>query len=52
MQVAEQLLATTNDSAKSIAIQAGYANANYFYSTFERHSGLTPTEFRRARGSV
>lgn len=49
MEVAEKLLVTTADSVKTIAQLTGFTNTNYFFGVFKQHTGMTPTQFRRAR---
>ncbi len=47
MQIAKQLLLTTNEPVKSIAVQVGYPNSRYFSRVFFKHFRKTPTEFRQ-----
>lgn len=45
---AKQLLETSPDmKTAEIAEKVGYANPNYFYSTFKKMIGVTPTDYRR-----
>ena len=46
LQIAKQLLLTTKDSVKSIAVQVGYPNSRYFSRVFYKKFRLTPSEFR------
>ena len=41
--------ARTPQPIKSIAYQVGYPNALYFSTEFHRHTGESPTAFRRRR---
>lgn len=43
---AQYLLQTTDSSAGDIAGLVGIPNRNYFYSTFKRLVGMTPTSYR------
>lgn len=44
---AAKLLETTDLSVKDVAFRLGFNDEHYFSATFKRHTGLTPTEFRR-----
>ena len=46
LAIAEGLLRETEDSIKSIALQSGFDEAEYFSRLFHRHYGATPTEYR------
>jgi len=46
MERAKELLATSDLMTYEIAEATGYPDARYFSSTFKRHIGVTPTEFR------
>lgn len=46
MEHAKQMLKTTNQSVKEIAIATGFEDANYFSKTFRREVGYSPTEYR------
>lgn len=37
-------------SVSSIAYELGYQDAAYFSRAFKRHSGMTPTQFRKENG--
>jgi len=45
---AKRLLATTDRLVKQIALDSGFRSPSNFALAFERHVGLTPTEFRHA----
>ena len=49
METAMRLLRLTEQPIKSIAYQVGYPNALYFSTEFHRHTGESPTAFRRRR---
>ncbi len=49
LERAKELLATSDLMTYEVAEAAGYADARYFSSTFRRHVGVTPTEYRNAR---
>lgn len=44
---AEALLADTNMSVSSIALQVGYMNTEHFIRTFKKVNHMTPTAFRK-----
>ncbi len=44
---AKKLLINTNKSISDIATDCGIYDINYFSRVFKRHTGLTPTQFRR-----
>ena len=46
IQKAQELLKKTNITIEQIAIQLGYQYSESFIRIFEKHTGLTPTEFR------
>lgn len=52
LQIAKQLLLTTKDSVKSIAVQVGYPNPRYFSRVFSQKFKLTPSEFRAKNGAL
>jgi len=49
MQQAERLLAETDETVQSIALQVGYANSITFGRVFKRMTGVTPGEFRKLK---
>lgn len=52
MERARELLLTTEYSMKEICSMAGYADPNYFSRTFKKNVGVTPTEYKEAKGNV
>ena len=49
MERAKELLTTSDLMTYEIAEATGYPDAQYFSTTFKRHIGVTPTEFRTQR---
>jgi two-component system response regulator YesN len=49
MERAKELLATSDLMTYEIAEATGYPDARYFSSSFRRHVGVTPTEYRGER---
>lgn len=49
LEHAEGLLAETEDSVQSIALQVGYANSITFGRVFKRVIGVTPGDYRKLR---
>jgi signal transduction histidine kinase/AraC-like DNA-binding protein len=47
INVAKQLLRTTNQSITSIAAQVGFNDSSYFGRVFHKHVGLAPSEYRK-----
>jgi AraC-like DNA-binding protein len=45
------LLREPRRSIIDIAFRSGYNNKNSFYNAFKRHTGTTPSEYRRTGGS-
>ena len=43
---AKDLLRNTSLRVSEIAAQIGYQNPMYFSSTFKKHTGMTPLEYR------
>lgn len=43
---AKELLKTTDKPVKDIACECGFASNGYFSKCFNRHTGMTPTEYR------
>ncbi|MCL6590178.1 MAG: helix-turn-helix transcriptional regulator [Firmicutes bacterium] len=46
MSKAKELLLQTKLPVAEIAEKVGFANSSYFYKTFKKMNGVTPTEFR------
>ena len=46
MESARELLATSDLSASSVALEAGFENVPYFFTLFKRTTGETPAQFR------
>lgn len=49
MKKAKELLASTDDKVKEIAVKAGYRDPNYFIRAFKKFYGYTPDEYRRLK---
>ena len=47
MEEAERLLAKTSYTVTEVAMRCGYENLFYFCNAFKKHSGMTPTEYRK-----
>jgi AraC-like DNA-binding protein len=47
---AKNLLAGTRLSVAEVAVMSGYNNTNYFFYTFKKHTGLTPSAYRNSHG--
>ena len=47
IQKSQQLLITTNLSIGEISWSCGFEDQNYFSRTFKKHTGMTPTEYRK-----
>ena len=47
MEMAQKLLQSTDEEIGGIAWKCGYADVCYFSNCFKKHSGYSPTEFRR-----
>ncbi len=43
---AKYLLSSSDASIKSVALECGFAAADYFCNSFRKETGLTPLEFR------
>ncbi|WP_010250591.1 response regulator transcription factor [Acetivibrio cellulolyticus] len=43
---AKELLQSTGKSTKDISVDVGYKDVNYFYKTFKKYCGVSPSEFR------
>jgi YesN/AraC family two-component response regulator len=46
MNLAAQLLRTSNHSAVAVAEQVGYPNYSYFSATFKKYFGCTPSQYK------
>ncbi len=44
---AKELLNTTGMKANQIAAEVGYTDANYFYNTFRKYTGVYPSEYNQ-----
>ncbi len=51
IKVTKELLSTTGLPVKEIYARAGFTNYSNFFTTFKRHTGLTPLEFRQNKVS-
>lgn len=49
VEKARSLLALEADCLRDIAQKCGFGDPNYFSTVFKRHTGLTPSEYRRER---
>ena len=47
MEEAQRLLAKTSYTVTESAMRCGYENLFYFCNAFKKHSGMTPTEYRK-----
>jgi two-component system, response regulator YesN len=47
LEKAKDLLLNTELKAYKISKMVGYGNSRYFSEVFQRHVGMTPTEFRQ-----
>ncbi len=47
IMLAKDLLMETALSISQIALRCGYSDANYFYRTFKKTTGNTPTDYRK-----
>ena len=47
LENAKQLLRDTTLSVTDIALQVGYDSSEHFIRTFRKHTGMTPSEYRR-----
>ncbi|MEK8127998.1 response regulator [Paenibacillus filicis] len=47
MEQAQALLLATELKAGEIALRVGFPDATYFFRRFKRHTGLSPTEYRK-----
>lgn len=46
LRKAKQLLVSTSQSVKEISFLLGYQSTEYFFSSFKKHTGFTPLEYR------
>ncbi|MEZ0121666.1 MAG: helix-turn-helix domain-containing protein [Candidatus Reddybacter sp.] len=51
MQLACQLLDSTANSVKQIAVETGYKDAYYFSRLFKQVIGISPSEYRRSKAA-
>lgn len=51
IQLAIQMLVSSDDSLEKIATSIGYSNPNYFYKVFKNHCGQTPGQYRKQQES-
>ncbi|WP_309121705.1 response regulator [Paenibacillus sp.] len=49
MELAKSLLLMTDKSVAKIGALSGYAERRYFTKVFQRHTGMTPSEFRESK---
>jgi YesN/AraC family two-component response regulator len=49
---AKELLLSTGDSVTNIATQVGFNDSAYFSRVFGKLAGVSPNEFRQARGQA
>lgn len=49
IEQAKKLLTGTPEKANRIAIEVGYSDSNYFYSTFKKYTGMSPTEYIKSQ---
>ncbi len=52
MQLAKSLLIHSADEIQSIALRAGFTNANSFARTFRQYEGISPSLYRDKKGQV
>jgi len=52
MELAQSLLAYSEHSIAAIGKQVGYQERRYFTKVFQKHFGVTPSEYREARQSL
>ena len=50
MEKAENLLKTSSDKVRKIALEVGYKDPNYFNRAFKKRHNMTPEEFRKRVG--
>jgi len=47
IEIAKDMLKNTNCNIEEILKKVGWPNLKYFYTVFKKHTGLTPSEFRK-----
>ena len=47
LEIAKKMLVETSWSVSAIAEKCGYESDSYFMRQFKKHTGITPTEYRR-----
>ncbi len=47
IEIAKELLKTTNFTIQEIAYQVGYEDISFFYRLFKKHAALTPKAYRK-----
>lgn len=52
LEQAKLLLAGTADSIQSISDSLAFGNRSYFYSCFQKHIGMSPSEYRKQNGKL
>ena len=50
MRLAQEQLLGSRKTVTEIAHELGFSSSNHFASAFRRHTGMSPTEFRRHHG--
>ena len=48
IMMAKYLLATTNDSVLSVALQCGFTQSSYFSGVFKKRTGMLPSQYRKS----
>ena len=46
---AKKLLMSTPEKANRVALEVGYSDSNYFYSTFKKYTGMSPSEYIKSQ---
>ncbi len=49
---AKKMLLGTNLTLSVISQRCGYPNTSYFYNIFKKHTGQTPSQYRRSRNTL
>ncbi len=52
IEQAKLMLAGTSDTIQSISDSLSFGNRSYFYTCFQKQTGLSPSEYRRQNGKV